>query len=64
MLKIGLASTSDPAAAKPWTRLPDPVLSPKDYDVRKFEDKTLYKSHIIHDKSQSLGYPYVRKDDN
>lgn len=58
-LKIGLASTSDPAAGKPWTRLPDPVLSPKDPDVRKFENKTLYKSHIIHDKSQSLGYPYV-----
>ena len=59
-LKIGIASTTDPSAALPWTRFAgNPVLSPTDSDVREFEDVTLYKSHIIHDASQSLGYPFI-----
>ncbi len=58
-LKIGMAYTTAPASGEPWTRLADPVLSPKDTNVRKFENRTLYKSHIIHDESQSLGFPFV-----
>jgi predicted GH43/DUF377 family glycosyl hydrolase len=58
-LKIGLANTSNPTVAKPWTRISKPVLGPEDPDVRMFEGVKLYKSHIIHDKSQSLGFPYV-----
>jgi predicted GH43/DUF377 family glycosyl hydrolase len=59
-LSIGLANSSDPTAARSWTRLDiNPVLSPKQSEVREFENVTLYKSHIIQDKSESLGHPYV-----
>lgn len=59
-LSIGVAWTKDPAAMKEWTRLPgNPVLSPKQADTRSFETKTLYKSQAIHDKSESLGWPFV-----
>ena len=58
-LGIGVASTDDPTTAKPWTRLDRPVLSPDQPDVRKFDDSTLYKSHIIRDDAESLGFPYV-----
>ena len=59
-LSIGMAWTKTPAAAKEWTRLKaNPVLSPRQPDVRDFESKTLYKSQIIHDEAQSLGWPFV-----
>ena len=59
-LQIGIASTTDPSAGRHWLRLADnPVLSPKQSDVRPFENVTLYKSHIIRDKDESLGYPFV-----
>ena len=44
----------------PWTRLAEnPVLAPSRPDARPFEQATLYKSHILWDKSESLGYPFV-----
>jgi len=59
-LSIGLAWTDNPAAATAWHRLDqNPVLSPHQPDVRSFEQKTLYKSQIIHDPSNSLGWPFV-----
>lgn len=59
-LSTGIAWTKNPTRAKEWTRLPEnPVLSAKQPDVRSFEGRTLYKSQIIHDESQSLGWPYV-----
>jgi predicted GH43/DUF377 family glycosyl hydrolase len=59
-LSIGIAWTKTPTEAREWTRIPqNPVLSPKDADVREFERKTLYKSTIIHDKAQTLGVPFV-----
>jgi predicted GH43/DUF377 family glycosyl hydrolase len=59
-LSIGLAWTTEPCAGKPWTRLAEnPVLSPDQPDARPFEKATLYKSNIVWDKSQSLGYPFV-----
>ena len=59
-LSLGLAWTKKPTAAKEWTRLPDnPALTPHDADAREFERKTLYKSTIIHDRSQTLGFPFV-----
>ena len=35
------------------------MLGPTDSDVRDFEKKTLYKSQIIWDKSETLGHPFV-----
>ena len=59
-LSIGLAWTSQPHRAQPWIRLAEnPVLTPDQPDARPFERATLYKSHIIWDKSKLLGYPFV-----
>ena len=59
-LSMGIAWTKNPAKVKEWNRLTEnPVLSPKQADVRSFEHKTLYKSSIIHDASESLGWPFV-----
>jgi predicted GH43/DUF377 family glycosyl hydrolase len=59
-LSIGLALTGDPTAAVEWTRLPqNPVLSPSQPDVREFEKFTLYKSQIVHDKTRTVGHPFV-----
>ena len=59
-LSIGMAWTKKPNQAKEWVRIKaNPVLSPFQNDVRSFERVTLYKSQIIHDKSNSLGWPFV-----
>jgi len=59
-LSLGVAWTKSPTKAKEWNRLKEnPVLAPKDADARDFEKKTLYKSQIIHDEKQSLGWPFV-----
>ena len=59
-LSIGMAWTKSPTRAREWNRLAEnPVLSPKQPDARAFETKTLYKSQIIHDESESLGWPFV-----
>jgi len=59
-LALGLAWTRVPAWPRPWHRLREnPVLTPKQPDARGFETKTLYKSHIIHDETESLGWPLV-----
>ena len=43
-----------------WTRIAEnPVLRPDQPDARKFEKVTLYKSNIVWDKEESLGYPFV-----
>jgi predicted GH43/DUF377 family glycosyl hydrolase len=59
-LSIGIAWTTHPTRAREWHRLDEnPVLGPKQPDAREFETKTLYKSQIIHDEAQSLGWPFV-----
>lgn len=59
-LSMGIAWTREPAWPRTWNRLPNnPVLSPGQPGAREFETKTLYKSQIIHDESQSLGWPFV-----
>jgi predicted GH43/DUF377 family glycosyl hydrolase len=58
-LAIGLATTDDPAAPRPWDRLPEPVLSTRQPDVRDFERKTLYRSFIFRDEARTLGAPFV-----
>ena len=59
-LSLGMAWTREPAWPRTWTRLKEnPVLSPRQPDARSFETKTLYKSQIIHDTGESLGWPFV-----
>jgi hypothetical protein len=59
-LSIGMAWTTEPHLPKPWHRLAEnPVLTPDHPEARDFEKATLYKSHILWDKQQSLGAPFV-----
>jgi predicted GH43/DUF377 family glycosyl hydrolase len=59
-LSTGIAWTKNPAKIQEWNRIPEnPVLSGKDPDMREFERKTIYKTQIIHDPSESLGWPFV-----
>jgi len=59
-LAIGMAWTQAPTQVQEWTRIPEnPVLSREQPDVRDFEKGTLYKSQIIWDKKETLGYPFV-----
>jgi predicted GH43/DUF377 family glycosyl hydrolase len=59
-LSTGIAWTHWPTWLHFWHRLKEnPVLSPHQSDVRGFEIKTLYKSQIIHDPSESLGWPFI-----
>ena len=59
-LAIGIAWTKTPDRPVAWNRLAgNPVLAPDQPDARPFEKATLYKSHILWDRSGSLGYPFV-----
>lgn len=60
-LSIGIAYTEkDPSVPHAWKRLPKPVLTPHDPDVRWWENKNkLFKSSIIWDKNRTTGYPFV-----
>jgi predicted GH43/DUF377 family glycosyl hydrolase len=59
-LGIGLAWTPTPDRAVAWERLPgNPVLSTAQADDRPFESMTLYKSTIIHDPAETVGWPFV-----
>jgi predicted GH43/DUF377 family glycosyl hydrolase len=59
-LSIGIAWTKDPTMPVEWNRIAqNPVLGPAQPDARAFEKKTLYKSNIIWDKSETLGHPFV-----
>jgi predicted GH43/DUF377 family glycosyl hydrolase len=59
-LSIGMAWTTEPQLPKPWHRLAEnPVLTPLHPQARDFEKATLYKSHVLWDKSESLGAPFI-----
>jgi predicted GH43/DUF377 family glycosyl hydrolase len=59
-LSVGIAWTTTPDRPIPWTRIAEnPILAPDQPDARPFEKATLYKSSILCDKSESLGYRFV-----
>ncbi|MCA9237618.1 MAG: hypothetical protein KDA44_19230 [Planctomycetales bacterium] len=59
-LSLGIAWTTTPEKAEPWQRLAEnPVMTPSQPDARAFEKATLYKSHVLWDKAESLGFPFV-----
>lgn len=58
-LAIGIAHSRKLGEAVEWERLPEPVLSRDQPDVRGWENLTQYKSNIIRDPEKSLGWPFV-----
>lgn len=58
-LFMGLAYTENILDSDSVKRLPDPILTPFDKDIRPFETRTLYKSCMFKDPLNTTGYPYV-----
>lgn len=60
LLSVGIAYTdSDPSKVHEWKRISNPVLKSTDPDARWWENKTIYKSSVIWDKSLTVGHPFV-----
>ncbi|HXI69401.1 MAG TPA: glycosylase [Verrucomicrobiae bacterium] len=59
-LSVGIAWSKRLTKVKEWNRIPEnPVLTGKQPDAREFEKRTLYKTQIIHDEKESLGWPFI-----
>ncbi|PWS29563.1 glycosylase [Pedobacter yonginense] len=60
-LSIGMAYTKkEPSSVQEWTRLPKPVLTSADADVRWWENRNkLFKSTVIEDKENLTGHRFV-----
>lgn len=59
-LSIGIAYTKkNPAAPHSWQRLEAPIFTAKDRDVRWWENRKLFKSTVIWDRSKTTGHPFV-----
>ena len=59
VLGVGMANTDQLINNKEWSTIKKPVLLPNDADARWFENKTIYKSIVIHDKMKLTGHPFV-----
>lgn len=59
MLKVGIANSVSNVTPAEWDRVTSPVMTPEDKDARWFEKGTIFKSHIIHDKAEITGYPFI-----
>lgn len=59
VLGIGIAYTDSLIQLKEWERLEHPVLSANDEDAQWYDNTTIYKSTVIHDKELTTGYPFV-----
>ncbi|HBL78029.1 MAG TPA: glycosylase [Prolixibacteraceae bacterium] len=59
VLGIGMAFSKKPDKAEEWQTLGHPAISAKDADVRWYDNVTIYKSTVIHDKKKTLGHPFV-----
>ena len=60
LLSIGIAFTKkDATSAHEWQTLSKPVFTALDSDVRWWENKKLFKSTVILDKTKTTGYPFV-----
>ncbi|WP_207425246.1 glycosylase [Pedobacter sp. SYSU D00535] len=59
-LKIGMAFTEkDPSKPHEWQRMPNPIFTSKDADVRWWENRKLFKSSVVWDKEKTTGHPFV-----
>lgn len=60
LLSIGLAYTDkSPTEVHEWDRLEEPILMSTDKDANWWDNDVMYKSSIIWDKEELLGYPFV-----
>lgn len=60
ILSVGMAYTKRNAGSPhEWNRLDKPVLTIHDKDAGWWENVTLYRSTVIRDKTNSLGFPFV-----
>ncbi|MCK5729438.1 MAG: hypothetical protein KAH68_00100 [Draconibacterium sp.] len=59
ILGVGMANSVSLTNVNEWNRLNKPVLNPNDVNIRWFENKTIYKSSVIHDKTKRTGFPFV-----
>ena len=60
LLSVGIAFTeANPVIPHEWKRLGQPVLKSTDKNVRWWENKTIFKSTVIHDESKLTGHPFV-----
>ena len=60
LLSLGMAYTkADPTKPHEIERLPNPILTSNDKDVRWWENKKQFKSTVIWDKKKTTGYPFV-----
>ena len=58
-LCMGLATATDLLRFDSYEKLPCPILSGIDEDVRRGETLTIYKGNIFYDVAKVTGYPYV-----
>lgn len=58
-LGIGIAFSEKLNEPTEWQRLPQPVLSVYDKDVRWYDSETIYKSSVIWDKEKITGHQFV-----
>jgi predicted GH43/DUF377 family glycosyl hydrolase len=58
-LGTGMAYANNPVDTAEWTRLSEPVLAASDADARWYDNGTIFKSSIIADPAQQLGYPFL-----
>lgn len=59
VLKIGMANSTTLTEVHDWRTISTPVLSPEDENARWFENNTIYKSLVIHDRNKLSGHPFV-----
>jgi len=59
VLGTGIANSSSLITPHQWNTSVHPVISAHDKDVRWYDKETIYKSTVIHDKKQTLGYPFI-----
>lgn len=59
-LSIGIGyTTKDPSTPHEWKTLDKPVLTSKDADVRWWENRKIFHTNVIWDKSLTTGHPFV-----
>lgn len=58
-LKIGMATSPTLTKAVEWKTCSAPLLSPDDANARWYDNKTIYKSIVIHDMEKHTGHPFV-----
>jgi predicted GH43/DUF377 family glycosyl hydrolase len=58
-LGVGMAYTDDLTKVHEMKRLEQPVLSPDDNDATHYDNRTIFKSSVIHDRNKITGHPFV-----